>query len=251
MVLKFFLVAGAVTASALGGNDCSYVSNKVRYVNVTDINGGERNDVFVGKAPLPENIQGMFWLVDDGGDVLVSFGGPAGGDGSGECGSGKLAKEADNSYCSTISTVREGGWTYQAVAKPGLSGGAFPTPADKFYDQCGMKWKMCFDSDSNPTVADFSPHQTTILCVNVMASASTKGEYKGKKNGGHYWRVTTKALGIIPLPDWVLGNFDMIQVMDGNGNKIQPAWDMFAAANDQIVVYDDSGKAPAQTEIIV
>merc|ERR1719446_33201 len=86
-----------------------------------------------------------------------------------------------------------------------------------------MTWNWCFDSDNSPTKFDAYP-EAKRSCVNVMAMGSTKGEYKGQKDGGHYWRVTTLGLGIIPLPDWVLGNFDMIQVMDGNGAKIQPAW---------------------------
>jgi len=216
----------------------------VRYVNVSDITPD--GPVYVAKDPIPENVQGMFWLVNDGGDALVSFGGPVGSDGRGECNTGRLEKVADNKQCVSISTVREGGWTFQAVAKPGLSGGPYPTPADRFYDGCGMKWKFCLDSDTSPTSFDASPTSTRWGCVNVMAASSTTGEYKGLKNGGHYWRVTTKALGIIPLPNWVLGNFDMFQVMDGAGKKVLPAWDMFAAANKQIVVYDDAnGKPPA------
>lgn len=230
-----------------GGNDCSYLSDKVRYANVSDI--GPEGPIYIGKAPLPENLQGAFWLVNDGGDALISLGGPVGGDGSGECGNGKLAQDGDK-YCSSVSTVRGGGWSYQAITRPGLSSGPFPTIADRLYRDCGMKWKWCFDSDSAPTMFDASPENLR-ACVNVMALASTKGKYKGMKHGGHYWRVTTLGLGIIPLPDWVLGNFDMIQVMDSNGAKVQPAWDMFAAANEQIVVYDDFGRAPSILSTLV
>jgi hypothetical protein len=230
-----------------GGNDCSYLSNKVSYVNVSDITS--EGPIYVGKAPLPEKLHGMFWLVNDGGDALVSLGGPVRGDGSGDCGSGKLAQHGSK-YCSSVSTVRGGGWSYQAVTKPGLSSGPFPTIADRLYDSCGMKWNWCFDSDSDPTLFDADPVNLR-HCVNLMAMASTKGEYKGRQYGGHYWRVTTLGLGIIPLPSWLLGNFEMIQVMDGSGVKIQPAWDMFAKENDQIVVYSDFGKSPGSVQTTV
>lgn len=225
------------TAHAMGSN-CDYVSDKVTYFDVANINSS--GPVFIGKAPLPEKIQGVFWLVDDGGDAVVSFGAPAGG-GSGECSNGKLTKQAgSDSYCSSISTVRPGGWIFQGIATPpGISGGKFPSSADSFYRTCGTKWQFCFDSDTNPTSFDAKALATRGLpCVNVFSLATTTGEYKGVKSGGHYWRVTTKAMGVIPLPSWCPGNFDMIQVMDGNGDKVQPAWDMFAKANKQIVYYE-------------
>lgn len=223
-----------------GDSSCDYVSSNVKYVDVDKILTS--GAVYVGKAPLPERTHGMFWLVDDGGDALVSFGGPPGGVGTGECSSGKLTQEGGEddktSYCTTISTVRPGGWTFQAFGTPpGVSGGKFPTNADSFYEMCGSKWKFCFDSNQDPTSATAVPEKSRSWCVNVMAASTTTAEYKGTKHGGHYWRVTTKALGIIPLPSWVPGNFDMIQVVDGDGNKVQPGWDMFAAANKQIVVY--------------
>lgn len=224
-----------------GGSNCDYVSDKVHFVDVDNITGKMDQSVYIGKSPLPEKIQGAFWLVDDGGDALVAFGSPPGG-GNGECNNGNLTKEADReSYCATVSTVRPGGWTFQALATPGgLFGGKFPSPADSFYRTCGTKWKFCFDSNGDPSTFDAKAISTRGLpCVNVFALASTTGEYKGSKYGGHYWRVTTKALGIVPMPSWLPGNFDMIQVMDAQGNRIQPAWDNFASKNKQIVYYHD------------
>ena len=73
----------------------------------------------------------------------------------------------------------------------------------------------------------------------MFAAAPTTGVYSGTKYGGEYWRVTTKALGVVPLPSWMPGNFDMIQVMDAQGTRIQPAWSKFASDNKKgIVVYD-------------
>lgn len=198
--------------------------------------------MYIGKAPLPAKLQGVFWLVDDGGDALISLGAPPGSDGSGRCANGKLVQKEADKFCSSISTVRPGQWSYQQVTKPGLSGGKFPTVADKFYDSCAIEWKWCFNSEDDPTVFKADPVQHRSACVNVMAMGTTHGKYEGEKWGGHYWRVTTLGLGVVPLPDWLLGNFDMIQVMDGNGQKIQPAWDKFAAANPAgIVMYDDFG----------
>lgn len=53
--------------------------------------------------------------------------------------------------------------------------------------------------------------------------------------------MTTKALGIIPMPSWLPGDFDMVQVMDASGQRIQPAWDTFTSRNTKdprIVSYD-------------
>merc|ERR1719454_2382416 len=101
-----------------GGNDCSYLSNKIRYVDVADI--GPEGPIFIGKSNLPENLQGAFWLVNDGGDALISLGGPVGSDGSGQCASGRLQMEKAHpgKYCSKVSTVRKGGWSFQAITKP-------------------------------------------------------------------------------------------------------------------------------------
>merc|ERR1711957_1157242 len=112
-------------------------------------------------APLPENVQGMFWLVDDGGDALIAFG----GSGNGECSNGKLTEESagwgwkkTKQYCTTVSTVRQGGWTFQAQGTPkGVFGGNFPTGADKIYKTCGSKWKFCYNSNTNPTSATAGP----------------------------------------------------------------------------------------------
>lgn len=239
-------------ANAAAGSNCDYVSDKVYYLDVDKITASH---VYLGKAPLPKNAQGAFWLVDDGGDALVAFGTSPDGDDSGECSNGKLVQEADSSrYCTTVSTVRPGGWTFQAFGtpSPGVSGGEFPTAADRFYRMCGTKWQFCFDSNVTTAQLEAIPLITRgPPCINVFALTSTVGEYKGTKYGGEYWRITTKALGI-PLPSFVPGNFDMIQVMDGEGNKVQPAWDMFAKANKQIVIYDDAnGTEPGEAELIV
>ena len=212
--------------------NCGYMTDNVTYVDAG-------KDVFIGKAPLPLNVQGAFWLVDDGGDALVAFGTPPDGEAGGECSNGRLAERPgkNGSFCTTISTVQPGGWTFQGYGTPPLFGGHFPTEADKFYLECGMKWEYV-DSETAPTKMDLIPSPTRSGCVNVFALTTTTGVYKGKKEGGHFWRITTKAVGIVPMPSWLPGNFDMIQVMDGNGTKIQPAWDMFAAANKQIVSYD-------------
>merc|ERR1711988_427488 len=101
--------------------------------------------------------------------------------------------------------------------------------------KCGMKWEYCFNDNTNPTHMDLNPHHTRGFgeagCIDPFPLTTTTAEYKDKKLGGHYWRVTTKAFGKIPVPG--PGNFDMIQVMDGHGNRIQPAWDAFAKANKQ------------------
>lgn len=237
------IVFGVTKAS---GSNCDYVSDKVQYYDVSKINAS--GPVFIGKAPLPPKIQGVFWLKDDGGDALVSFGAPPGGDGSGECNTGKLIPKASDqkSYCTTVSNVRAGGWTYQGVATPaGVFGGKFPSAADSFYRTCGMKWEFCFDSETDPTTWDGKAVSTRGLpCVNAFALASTTGVHSGTMYGGQYWKVTTKALGIVPMPSWLPGNFDMIQVMDGNGDKIQPAWDNYAKGNQQIVYYDDVSLEP-------
>jgi hypothetical protein len=221
-------------------SNCDYVSDKVQYFDVSKINAS--GPVYIGKAPLPKNIQGVFWLKDDGGDSLVSFGAPLGGDDNAECSNGKLTPKG-KSFCTRVSNVQGRGWTYQDVATPaGPFGGKFPSAADKFYRTCGMKWEFCFDSEANPTTWTGSALSSRGLpCVNVFAMASTTGVYKGAMYGGEYWKVTTKALGIVPMPSWLPGNFEMIQVMDGNGNRILPAWDNFAKVNKQIVYYDDAG----------
>jgi len=223
-------------ASSYASN-CDYVSDSVQYVNVSEISSS--GPLFVGRSPLPDRVQGVFWFVDDGGDALISLGSGPNNKPDDECNSGVLTRQG-NQMCTSISTVRPGGWTFQAEATPKLFGGKFPSIADEFYRTCGSKWTFCFDAATSGTPAKLTASATAtrgLPCVNVFSLASTTGEYQGTKYGGHYWRVTTKALGIVPLPSFVPGDFDMIQVMDGNGQKIQPAWNKFAEANEQIVFY--------------
>jgi hypothetical protein len=240
-VLLLAPVAAALNST--GDTSCDYVSDEVTYVDVDSIDTSGNDVVYIGRSPLPENAQGVFWLKDDGGDALVSFGKAEGGDDGMECNNGRLSQDpgSNGMFCTTISTVRRGGWTFQAEATPWPFGGKFPSAADEFYRTCGEKWKFCFDSQDNPQTLDAKPISTRgFPCVNVFEASTTTGEYKGTKDGGHYWRITTKALGVIPLPSWVPGNFDMIQVMDGSGARVQPAWDNFAEQNKQIVVYTGS-----------
>merc|ERR1712166_212883 len=221
-----------------GASNCDYVSDKVTYYDTDSI--GPDGPVYVGNTSLPSRLQGVFWLVNDGGDALVSFGAPPGGDPQAECNNGRLVQDG-SAYCATVSTVRPGGWTFQAFGTPypGVSGGSFPTSADSFYRTCGEKWKFCFDDETQPTSFDAKALSSRYWCLNVFAAASTTGVYNGTKYGGEYWRVTTKALGVVPLPSWMPGNFDMIQVMDAQGTRIQPAWSKFASDNKKgIVVYD-------------
>jgi len=174
-----------IFAVASQGSNCDYVSDKVSYIGLENITASGR--VNIGKAPLPDKLQGVFWLVDDGGDALVSLGAPAGGgSNSDECNNGRLTDD-DGSYCATISTVRPGGWSFQAFATPdpGVSGGAFPSAADSFYRTCGTKWKFCFDSDVDPTTFDAKALSTRGLpCVNVFALTTTTGIYQGASGAG-------------------------------------------------------------------
>merc|ERR1712166_1428824 len=96
-----------------GASNCDYVSDKVTYYDTDSI--GPDGPVYVGNTSLPSRLQGVFWLVNDGGDALVSFGAPPGGDPQAECNNGRLVQDG-SAYCATVSTVRPGGWTFQALA---------------------------------------------------------------------------------------------------------------------------------------
>ena len=252
--------------AAASGATCNYHSDAVTWTNVSDIvssnstgtnfSGASSSKVVnIGTDPLPERAQGAFWLVDDGGDAIVALGPPPGGRaagaqharapaaagvaGGGEpaCSVGELGKDSKGRWCTSVSTVQPGGWLFQGEATPrGVFGGKFPSPADRFYRGCGTRWEFCFDDEVEPSAIALRAIPTR-SCANVFALTTTAAEYKGRKDGGHYWRVTTKALGVVPMPPWLPGNFDMIQILDAEGRKLQPAWNNFAIANEQIVSY--------------
>eukprot|EP00931_Biecheleriopsis_adriatica_P076248 TRINITY_DN49979_c0_g1_i1.p1 TRINITY_DN49979_c0_g1~~TRINITY_DN49979_c0_g1_i1.p1 ORF type:complete len:295 (-),score=35.60 TRINITY_DN49979_c0_g1_i1:390-1223(-) len=228
-----------LTSWGSSSTNCDWVDGtKAKWFNVSDITGN--GPLFIGKDPLPARIQGVFWFKDDGGDALVSYGAGPNTSDSSSCSNGLLKKNGDK-WCTSISTIRPGGWTFQAEATPpGTYGGPFPSVPDKLYYDCSMRWDMCFDSDTEPSFQSSTPHPMS-WCVNLMLPSVTTSTYWGApaKYGGHVWNVSTSFFGVIDSEDLsVPGDFLMIQVMDATGTKIQPAWDMFESQNSQIVYYE-------------
>lgn len=184
-------------------------------VKVRDVDG--YGPMVVGVAPLPENIQGLWWLTNQGASsALVSFGGPN-FDGAG-CSTGLL-----DPYGRTrvrVEGERSFSTAQRDYADLGLE--AFDGVYDFYFNTN--------DTHSNPTFAHIAASNINgfpftgsgDFFANFSMTFLPEGrpEYAGSK----VWLRQTSFMGINAGEDYLL-----VQVVDGNRQKIEPAWSKFQA----------------------
>jgi hypothetical protein len=171
-----------------------------RAMKATDITG--LGPMLVGLPPLPENLQGVWWLTDQGKDTgLMSFGGPN-DDGEG-CNTGFITG-AKNTY-----KIRAHGDRTVAFADP--------TMKSAFSRRLDAVFTYQFNDDKNPTFATVAVNSIT---------------------GEEAYRMTLEPTGDPAYPNskvWVRlptsgkgQAVKMVQIINGQRQRIEPAFTAFS-----------------------
>jgi hypothetical protein len=187
-------------------------------VRTEDISG--MGPMIVGTAPLPRNLQGLWWLSGQkSSSALVTFGGPN-DDGNG-CSVGYLTGDK-NAY-----KIRVEGERVFSTAEP--------SAIDKLIEGNDQSYNFEFNDPVNPTMAqiyvfadglgvkiqgEFSRNIMNFQMYLLPEEDPRRKQYPGS----FVWLRNTTFFGINAGHDYLL-----VQVMDGLGSRIEPAWSSFAA----------------------
>jgi hypothetical protein len=185
-------------------------------VRVEDISAA--GPLILGTAPLPLALQGLWWVTgQSSGSSLLSFGGPN-NDGNG-CSLGYISGEK-NSY-----KIRAEGDRVTATNEP--------SGFDKVVESGDKAYYFEFDSATDPKLGQMymlldgigigTNGKWTQRVVNSEMNLLPDGgvEYPGSV----VWLRNTSVWGFL-----VGSETKFIQVMDGAGEKIEPAWSKFVAS---------------------
>lgn len=180
--------------------------------------------ILVGTAPLPQTLRGIFWLADpEKKSALMSFGGPN-GDAPGWCSTGKLH--------GTKYRIRVAGDRSWAFAAPT----SLPEAIDLIYN-------FEFDDASSPTFAHVLPEthkygftltHDWLLDFDMELLDNNETEYPNSV----VWLRKSYLLG----SEVVSRRYMVIQVIDENGKRIEPAWSKFVDHQQNNSVGDPHGK---------
>lgn len=185
-------------------------------VRIEDITG--IGPMIVGTAPLPIALQGIWWVSgQSSGPSLLSFGGPN-NDGNG-CSLGYISGDR-NSY-----KIRSEGDGVVATSEP--------SGLDKLMEAGDKTYYFEFDDAADPTFGqvytlfegfgigkeEMFPEQVVNSQMHLLPEGDV--EYPGSL----VWLRNTTIWNLE-----VLGDTKMVQVVDGAGEKIEPAWSKFVAA---------------------
>jgi len=192
-------------------------------VKVEDITG--EGPLLIGQAPLPTSLRGLFWLSDQQyQSALMSFGGPS-RDGGG------LSPGVLNGENKSMYSIRVGGDRVWSSAED-------RTTINEAVD---LVYHFVFNHAENPTkcqiYADFRN-------LNVRLSSSTDwllrfdmelDEGNDKYPGSVCWKRLSSILGV------QVNQYDLVQVMDEAGQRIEPAWSAMAAYQRSEVAGESPG----------
>jgi len=183
-------------------------------VRVEDMLGA--GPMILGTAPLPIALQGIWWFAGQtSGSALLSFGG-SNNDGSG-CSLGYLTGEK-NSY-----KIRAEGDRVVSSSEP--------SGLDKVMETGDKVYYYEFNNAANPTLGQIYTYFDGLGGAQEGAkSAMMKSTMQLQPNGdleypgSLVWLKNTTVLGIN------VKDTKIVQVIDGAGEKIEPAWSKFVAS---------------------
>jgi hypothetical protein len=206
-------VATAVSSGVLADDQYSPigVAKTIAAENVTD-------SLILGGSTLPASLQGIFWLTNQKtSSAAMSFGGPS-NDGGGSS-TGRLSD--DGQY-----DIRVAGDRVWSFATEG------PMTAAANQD---LVYHFEFDDRDAPTHASIVPSFEVcigLFCRRVpvpsqgmdfQATLADPGEFDELYPGSVVWKRNSYILG----REIESAYYDLVQVVDGGGNHIEPAWSLY------------------------
>lgn len=205
--------------------ECSWPTDKVS--NGFPLNYGEKD--------LPENMQGLWWLTkQDSGSSLITFGLSP----EGKTGGAKRYNELKGQM--QIEVVGDRTWTF---AHNNLTGNLNKARRlDLVYEfnfkpEKGQEWeegKQCNFAQIHPIAMDVELDNESLVDFEMTFKSEGAPEYPGCPA----WSRTSEVLGS-PTPDH---DYHAIQVIDGDGKKLEPAWSAWKKAMDSKEAGDSPGR---------
>jgi len=212
---------------------------------------GADGPMIVGAAPLPIAMQGVFWLTGQGNSsALMSFGGPS-NDGGGM--SPGIVSE-DRRYAVRVSGDRT--WAFATNSRPIHAAGAID-----------LIYHFILDDHKNPTKCQIYPEARNFgikldseWVLDFEAHLRTETKADDQYRNSVVWIRPSFAFG----DEIKSAQYALVQVLDGNGTKVEPAYSDFVAQQEQrgdvfyrtletddredgpIAVADASAAAPAE-----
>jgi len=189
------------------GINCEEVG-QVKSVQVESITGD--GPLILGTASLPGDLQGLFWLSQQGTrSALVSFGGPT----RDSCGT-STGQLADRQYAIRVTGDRI--WTF--AEQEGRS--------QSLVEALDLIYHFVFDDPINPKRAQIYPESKNLrftLTAEWILDFEMELVQGGDDRwpGSVVWKRQSKLFGISG------GEYDLVQVMKGDGMRIEPAWSDF------------------------
>lgn len=194
-------------------NCCGHEAYREVHVHIDDF-GRDQHPLIVGKAPLPPQLRGVFWLTEqENSSALMSFGGPN----SDGCGASTGKLEIDGKY--KIYCAGDRIWSvHEPDAWVGPHG---------FWTRCaGYYYNFKFDDSEDPQCAQIWPTLENLCCYFVpscclkfeMHLSTTEPEYPGS----YVWKRVSYQCGKV-LEE---AAYDLVQVIDENGKRIEPAFSL-------------------------
>jgi len=173
---------------------------------------GRDGPISIATAPLPKQLRGVFWLAEQGdSSALMSFATSRDGDGLSQ---GELDANPADGYHYKIRVGGDKVWSFHDRASSwGL------------VEVLDLVYKFVFDSTTNPTVGQIIPSAenlngfdlTATWLLNFKMTLMDKGTHPTYPNST-VWGRPSAVLGFEG------GYYDLIQIMDENGDKLQPAF---------------------------
>lgn len=185
----------------------------LKSVKLDDLTG--IGPLLLGTAPLPEVLRGIFWLGGQkNSSALMSFGGPS-RDGGG-CSTGDILK--GNQYKIRVSGDRVWAFADRESKSVGLT------------EKLDLVYNFIMDDPQNPTKCQIYPEArnlgltlTAEWLLDFEAVLDDAADSKAAYPGSVVWRRLSFIFG----QRAVESEYFLVQVIDGDGKRIEPAWSKF------------------------
>lgn len=172
----------------------------------------ETGPIRIGTAPLPSQLRGVFWLAEQGdSSALMSFAGSEDGAGLSQ---GALALNPADGYHYKIRVGGDKIWSFHDKAS-----------SWRLVELLDLVYKFKFNSPSNPTSGQIIPSGENLNGFDLNAPWLLNFAMKLIPMGNHskypkswVWGRPSSILGFEG------GYYDLIQVLDEKGDKIEPAY---------------------------
>lgn len=170
---------------------------------------GKDGPISIGKAPLPKQLRGVFWLAEQGdSSALMSF-----------------AKSNDGKGYSS-GALRDGQYNYE-IRVGGDRVWSFHDKSTSWglVEIIDLVYKFAFDSVTDPKAGQIIPSGENLGGFDLNAPWLLDFAMKLLPEGSHPLYSNSTVWG---RPSAVLGfeggYYDLIQIMDENGDRIEPAF---------------------------